>query len=128
MVLALVTERKYHDTNSFAIGFYFLYALWYLVDWISVKAHVITTQGLQPIDMKSQMKALYHGVGTVLSLVFFFIGFILFIPFQFGLMFELYIILPLQFIAMGEYARNDIFTVSFLNIFIRLCLTTSLFS
>ncbi|KAF9214791.1 hypothetical protein BGZ59_002964 [Podila verticillata] len=110
MVVALFTERKYHDTNSFAIGFYFLYALWYLVDWISVKAHVITTQGLQPIDMKSQMEALYHGVGTVLSLVFFFVGFILFIPFQLGLMFELYLILPLQFLLMGEYTRNDIFT------------------
>lgn len=127
MVVALFTERKYHDTNSFAIGFYFLYALWCLVDWISVKAHVITTQGLQPIDMKSQMKALYHGVGTVLSLAFFFIAFILFIPFQLGLVFELYVILPLQFILIGEYTRNDIFTVSFLSIFIRLCLTTSLF-
>ncbi|KAF9318740.1 hypothetical protein BG003_010668 [Podila horticola] len=96
MLLALFTERKFHDTNSFAIGFYFLYALWYLVDWISLKAHVITTQGLQPIDMKTQMKALYHGVGTVLSLAFFFFAFILFIPFQLGLIFELYLILPLQ--------------------------------
>lgn len=112
MLLALFTERKFHDTNSFAIGFYFLYALWYLVDWISLKAHVITTQGLQPIDMKTQMKALYHGVGTVLSLAFFFFAFILFIPFQLGLIFELYLILPLQFILIGENTRNDIFTVS----------------
>ncbi|KAG0032808.1 hypothetical protein BGZ82_006385 [Podila clonocystis] len=110
MLLALFTERKYHDSNSFAIGFYFLYALWYLVDWITAKAHVITTQGLQPIDMKTQMKALYHGVGTVLSLAFFFFAFILFIPFQLGLIFELYLILPLQFILIGEHTRNDIFT------------------
>ncbi|KAF9300320.1 hypothetical protein BGZ74_008027 [Mortierella antarctica] len=92
MLLAFFTERKFHDSNSFAIGFYFLYALWYLVDWISLKAHVITTQGLQPIDMKTQMKALYHGMGIVLSLAFFFFAFILFIPFQLGLIFELYLI------------------------------------
>ncbi|KAG0088507.1 hypothetical protein BGZ92_006085 [Podila epicladia] len=110
MFFALFTERKFHDSNSFAIGFYFLYALWYLVGWMSLKAHVIITQGLQPIDMKTQIKALYHGVGTVLSLAFFFFAFILFIPFQLGLIFELYLIVPLQFILVGEHTRNDIFT------------------
>ncbi|KAG0012247.1 hypothetical protein BGZ80_000100 [Entomortierella chlamydospora] len=109
-IFQLKTDRQVHDIYSILVGVYVLCGLWYLVDWVSAKVYTISSQGLQPIDFKTQINAVWSLCRTVAKLIYFGLAFGIIIPFALGLMIELFIILPLR--ASIEEKTSIIFVVN----------------
>ncbi|KAF9916042.1 hypothetical protein BX616_004748 [Lobosporangium transversale] len=109
-IFALKTKRHVHDIYSILVGVYFLRGLWCLLEWTVNKVQTISSQGLQPIDPKAQLRVVWDLSKAAAKVLYFGIVFGAIMPFILGFLMELFVVLPLRHAVEDE--TNMIFVVN----------------